>query len=131
MRNIAIAIAIVFAAALFSAGSASAQKTFPTENPGEAKPFAGSEIAKRLTGKAFQVTTVTSGNWRVQFDRLGCALVDTDNGCRDNGPRRVQGEQWCTNMGKTGDHCADLYAVGETLCYKRASNGEVVSMTLR
>lgn len=127
MKNIAIALA----AALLSVGSASAQKTFPTEYPAEAKPVAGSEIANRLTGKAFQVTTVTSGNWRLQFDKLGYAFVDTDNGYRDNGPWRVQGERWCTNMSKTGDQCADLYAVGETLYYKRNSNGEVVSMTLR
>ena len=124
-------LAIALAAALLSFGSANAQKTFPTEYPAEAQPVAGSDIANRLTGKVFQVTSVTSGNWRLQFDKLGYAFVDTDSGYRDNGPWRVQGERWCTNMGKTGDHCADLYAVGETLYYKRGSNGEVVSMTMR
>lgn len=124
-------ITIALAATLLSSGSAFAQNTFPTEYPAEAKPVAGSEISTRLTGKVFTVKSATSGNWRMEFDKRGYAFVDTDSGYRDNGPWRVEGERWCTNMGKTGDNCADLYVVGETLYYKRARNGEVVSMTMR
>ena len=124
-------VAIALAATLVYAASACAQSAFPTEYPAEAKPVAGSEISSRFTGKVFTVKSMTSGSWRLEFDTRGYAFVDTDSGYRDSGPWRVEGERWCAKMARTGDNCADLYAVGETLFYKRVKNGEVVSMTLR
>ena len=41
------------------------------------------------------------------------------------------GDKWCAELRKTGLSCSELRQMGEVLYYKRASNGEVVPMTLR
>lgn len=125
-------ISIVLASALLCMGSSAlAQGTVPTEYPADAKPVPESEIATRLSGKVYTVKTISSGNWRFEFAKNGYVYLDTESGYRDTGTWRAEGGKWCANFQKTGDSCAELYAVGEVLYYKRARNGEVVAMTVR
>lgn len=121
-------ISLVLAASLFHLSHASAQATFPTEYPAGATPVSGNDITARLDGKAFKVQSIPNGSWRLQFDKFGYAFLDTTRGFRDNGPWRVEGGKWCVKLEKLGDSCEELYAVGDTLYYKRSKNGEVVAM---
>jgi hypothetical protein len=131
-REITMRISLTLASILLlSLGSASAQSNFPTEYPAEAQPVAGSDIEARLSGKAFMVKSVSSGGWRMEFSKNGYVYIDTDSGFRETGTWRVEGDKWCVKTQRNGDNCADLHAVGETLYYKRARNGEVVPMNQR
>lgn len=121
-------IATALMAALLGLSTASAQEAFPTTYPAGATPLTGNDITNRLTGKVFKVQSVPNGSWRLEFDKFGYVFVDTARGFRDNGPWRVEGGKWCAKLAKLGESCEELYALGDTLYYKRSKNGEVVPM---
>jgi hypothetical protein len=113
------------------AGQALAQATFPTEFPAGAKVLTSEEIKSTLSGKTFTVSPADGTTWRLEFKDSGYVFLDTSRGYRDSGKWRIESNQWCTDLQKTGTACTELRLNGEILYYKRAANGEVVPMVLR
>lgn len=124
-------IGLTACVAMFVAGNAAAQGALPTEYPPQATGLKGEEISNQMAGKVFTVKTMASGTWRLEFNSRGYLFLDTDSGYSDTGTWRVEDNQWCANLKKTGGGCSELRAVGEVLYYRRGTNGEVVSMTVR
>ena len=111
--------------------SALAQTTLPTEYPADSKPVLGDELKSLLSGRVFTVKTVRDGDWRLEFKDNGYAFLDTAGGYRDSGKWWVEAGKWCVHLSKGSEACSDMRSIGSTHYYKRASNLEIVSMTLR
>lgn len=117
--------------AILSANLALAQPSPPQSFPEGSVPVPGDSIKEHLSGKVYTVKPVDGSTWRMEFKTSGDMYLDTDRGYRDYGTWRVDGNRWCADLRKTGVTCSELHQRGEVLFYKRASNGEVVPMTLR
>jgi hypothetical protein len=122
---------ICFGVALLSATLVYAQVIPQQAFPERSTPVTGDLIKERLAGKVFSVKPADGSTWRLEFKTSGDLFLDTDRGYRDYGTWRVEGNNWCADLRKTGVSCSELRQLEEVLYYKRASNGEVVAMTLR
>lgn len=102
-----------------------------TDYPLHSVVLSGDAIKERLGSKVFTVKTLASGTWRLEFKANGSVSLSTDRGYQDSGTWRVDGSTWCATFVKTGVACSELRHIDDVYYYKRASNGEVVSMTVR
>ncbi len=117
--------------ALLSATIASAQTALPTEYPEGAVALNGDVIREQLAGKTYTVKPSDGTTWRLEFKADGYVFLDTSRGYRDSGKWRIDVNNWCTEMQKTGPGCSELRRKGEVFYYRRISNGEIVPMTVR
>ena len=117
--------------ALLSATIVSAQTALPTEYPEGSMALTGDVIREQLAGKTYTVKPFDGTTWRLEFKADGSVFLDTSRGYRDSGKWRIDVNNWCAEMQKTGLACSELRRKGEIFYYRRISNGEIVPMTLR
>ena len=116
---------------LCCAATLSAQTVIPTEFPDDVAPLSADALRDRLAGKVFGAKMADGGNWRYEFKSNGYFYLDASGGYRDTGKWRTEDGKVCTEMQKTGASCSEVRAKGDVLHLKRASNGEVVGLTVR
>ena len=106
-----------------------AQATFPTVFPEGATVLEPAVLQQRLTGKVVTMTYANGANVRVEY-KTDYAYLNVGN-ATDSGKWRVDGAQVCVDWARFPTACFEARAVGDALYAKRATNGEIVLMTLQ
>jgi hypothetical protein len=115
---------------LFCATTLSAQTGIPTEFHPDATTLSADALRERLSGKVFGAKLADGNNWRYDFKADGYFYLNA-GGYRDSGKWRTEDGKVCFDMRKTGESCNEMRARGDALQTKRASSGEVATLTLQ
>lgn len=124
MKKLALAALCAGAAA-----SAVAQTTLTTEFPPEATAPSADALRERLSGKVFRTRVADGNTQRLQFNANGYFFLNTGRGGAADGTWRTEDGRFCLDLKQINAGCSEVRAKGDSLYYKRISNGEVVEMT--
>lgn len=114
--------------ALLPGTFAYAQAPMPTEFPPDAAPIGADALRERLSGKVFRARIANGDVWRLQYNANGYFFMNTERGFNDDGKWRTEGGSFCTELKKVAPSCAETRIKGDSIYFKRTSNGEVVEM---
>ena len=97
----------------------------PTEFPADAQPVSADELARKLSGKVFNVELQNGMRWRLDYKANGYLFVNVSNGAATSGPWRAENSRLCTHMRGSSASCNEVREQGQRLYLKR-DNGDVI-----
>lgn len=103
-----------------------AQPALVTEFPAESAPLTSDALKARFTGNVFTFKAANGAELRLQFQSTHVFVNAPAN--NDSGPWKAEGSAVCIDFSKFPSGCNEVRSVGDTLYWKRASNGEVVRL---
>ena len=102
----------------------------PMTFPDDAVPITAELFAERAVGKVFKGRRADGSDMQIDIAKDG-TLTWYGSGNSDRGKWRIDGDKFCTDMRRIDSSCNEVRFKGDTLYYKRVSNGEVVTLTAK
>lgn len=128
-RRPAIVLTAMAALAALTAPTAPRAWADPTAAwPADAVALEGAALEAKLVGKVFRATDAQQRGWRFEYTRLGHVFVDVGASFKDHGPYRVDGNQVCVTLQRTGASCNEYRVAGETVYFLRSRTGELMTL---
>ncbi len=123
------------AAARPAAAAAPAPATVPAPNgaagalgadfPADAQPLSADALARRVSGKTFDVQLQNGIRWRLDYKANGYLFVNVSTGQATSGPWRAEDGRLCSHMRGASASCNEVREQGQRLYVKR-DNGELI-----
>jgi len=110
-----------------AAAAATAPAGAPSEFPAEAQPVSASDLARKVSGRIFNVELHNGVRWRLDYKTNGYLFVNVSNGAAVSGPWRAEDGRLCTHMRGGSASCNEVREQGQRLYLKR-DNGEVIAL---
>jgi len=110
-----------------AAAAATASAGAPSEFPVDAQPLSASDLARKVSGKVFNVELHDGMRWRLDYKTSGYLFVNVSNGAAASGPWRAEEGRLCTHMKGGSASCNEVREQGQRLYLKR-DNGEVIAL---
>jgi hypothetical protein len=114
-------------AALPTATGAAAASGGPTEFPADAQPVSAADLARKVSGRVFNVELQNGIRWRLDYKANGYLFVNVSNGMATSGPWRAEEGRLCTHMRGSSASCNEVREQGQRLYVKR-DNGDVIAL---
>lgn len=99
----------------------------PTEFPADAQPLSAADLARKVSGKVFNVELQNGIRWRLDYKTNGYLFVNVSNGMATSGPWRAEEGRLCTHMRGGSASCNEVREQGQRLYVKR-DNGDVIAL---
>jgi hypothetical protein len=111
----------VAAAAVTSASAA------PSEFPADAQPLSADGVARKVSGKTFDVQLQNGSKWRLEYESNGYLFFNASGGFATSGPWRAEDGRICSHMRGAAASCNEVREQGQRLYLKR-DNGDVIAL---
>lgn len=96
----------------------------------EAQLISAKDLQERLTGTTYTARVASGSGWEMRYETNGLMHMTVSNGSADRGRWRTEDNRLCVDFeGKFPSGCSEMRADGKQLYLKRASSGEVVTLT--
>ena len=99
----------------------------PTAFPDDAQAISGNDLARKVSGKVFNVELANGLRWRLDYKSNGYLFVNVSNGGAASGPWRAEEGRLCTHMRGSDASCNEVREQRERLYLKR-DNGDVIAL---
>ena len=108
--------------------TATAPAGAPSEFPADARPISADDLARKLSGKVFNVELQNGVRWRLDYKSNGYVFVNVSTGGTASGPWRAEDGRVCTHIRGGSPSCNEVRDQGQRLYLKR-DNGEVIALS--
>ncbi len=118
----------VASAARPAATAAPAPGSALADFPADSQPLAADALARKVSGKIFDVQLQNGIRWRLDYKANGYLFVNVSTGQATSGPWRAEDGRLCSHMRGGSASCNEVREQGQRLYLKR-DNGELIVLS--